>query len=290
MVIKRLTLLQEVEDLLIGRQFNKALELLDSFDSNQLLSWDNAFYNLLVAEAKIKTGDYNVLDELTTALTYYKNSDDHNKYARAKSCQGWRLALLGSYTDASEILLESYTSFKRCNDHIGQAIVLNDLAYVSYCSGHLDSAINHLRRCVELIDSSDQERIRKVYRNMSQYYLLAGQLKNATITLEHSKNCSDNQNQQLNAIYFLRTSSICAHYGNFSKARLAISKALNHIKDISRERTVYFEYSGWIHNLEGKYDLALTELAKGLEIATELRQNQLLCRKLNAEWVTRILD
>ena len=66
------------------RQYENALHLLDSLDSNAFNKAEQAYYSLLITQAHYK----NYIDDTTdvviiVAVDYYKNSNDKEKYTRS---------------------------------------------------------------------------------------------------------------------------------------------------------------------------------------------------------------
>jgi len=53
-------------------------------------------------------------------------------------------------------------------------------------------------------------------------------------------------------------------------ARQMLEKAKPHLDEFIREKAIYFEYLGWIHNLEEDYNRALEVLQQGLDISLKI--------------------
>ena len=86
-----------------ARQYENALQHLDSLDSNAFNKAEQAYYSLLITQAHYK----NYIDDTTdvvikVAVDYYKNSNDKEKYTRSLIYQGCVNELNGNLKKAVE--------------------------------------------------------------------------------------------------------------------------------------------------------------------------------------------
>ncbi len=269
-----------IEKSLETGSFQKVLDELDRINCNILPIDMLADYYLYLVEASIQMSCYNVSSQLLIAKNHFLENNCQNKYARIRYCEGLSLVYKGNFVDAKESLYEAFLIFKRLRDKRRQIIALNRIAYVYYHSGDYRSTIDYLLRSLDLIDKTDTERLAVANFNIAQIYRIRGDVQKSKSTYARiDKSIWDVASQNYIA-YILQSSILHASMGDILLASSALSDLQLSIKSQSREQAIYFETIGWIHNLESKYDLALTELTKGLKIADEIAPESALMSQI----------
>ncbi|MCK5127284.1 MAG: sigma 54-interacting transcriptional regulator [candidate division Zixibacteria bacterium] len=272
--------LNDAELLIFNKQFSKALEILHGIASVSPSDEEEAFINLLFIEASLPLGYYNIIEKLRFAINYYKRSINHDKYARIKSCHGLYLSSLGKFTEAKEAYFASLISYKRIDNIEGQQAVLNRLAFVFNHVGDIQKSIDYLSQCMSLIDCNDAKRKATIMVNISLQYRKIGSICKSIECYNQIDKEHISSDDKVMAVFYTMSSIPHAMLDDFIVAKNTISKAKPFLKDYIREQAIYYETLGWIHNLEGKYNFALTELTKGLKIAEDIAPKSALMSQI----------
>ncbi|MCX6826614.1 MAG: tetratricopeptide repeat protein, partial [candidate division Zixibacteria bacterium] len=270
-----------IEEFLKSKRFSDALEQLNKIDSSSFSPSDKAYYSILVAEAKLFLGDYNLSDILLPTIEFYKYSNDNEKFARAKFLFGWMLDATGNLLEARESLLESYAAYKRCDNLEGQAKALNDLAYVADLSGEVDSAISCLRQCIDIYTGLSDNRAAMICsNNLGTVYLWSGLIEKAIVQYaETEKNISD-AGEDIKYKHYIRYGLAIAHRGDIRRGRDILEKVRFLSPRLKREKAFYYEFSGWVYNLEGNFAEAEKTLLAGLEFSLKIAPESTLISQL----------
>lgn len=264
-------ILYDAEELLRNRKFKEALEELGEIDSESIPPDEKAFLDLLLVEANLYLGNYEVDEIIEDVVLYYRDSTETNKYARAKFLQGWLLTSVGELFDAKEVLLESYVHYKRCGNLLGQARALNRLAYVATIIAEIDSAIQYLQRCINIYDEiGDEINKASVVLNLSYLFLASGELSKSIKQYEASKSMILKRGSKSACMFYSSSAIPYALKGNISLSRQIIQQATSHYDHFPREKAIYHENLGWICILDEDYKGACEALLEGLKISLKI--------------------
>lgn len=259
-------ILHEAEELLKREEYTDAIALLGKIDLDSASSEQKALFNLVHAQANLRSGNYQVQDQLENSLAYYKSRDDGN-YALGKLLYALMLMARGEFSDANGALIEAYGVYKRCDDYNGQGWAMNRLAAIAYCTGDYTGAIEYLEKCIESYNlNHDRERRWCAARNLAQVLAACGRLKDSlTLFAKGEEDISQREPKNV-CNYYLMRSIPHALLNDFGAAREMLKKAEPYINQFIREKAIYSEHLGWIYHLEGNYDKAIEALRQGLEI------------------------
>jgi transcriptional regulator with PAS, ATPase and Fis domain len=257
-----------VEELIRNRRFEEALVGLGEIDSESVSPDEKAFFGLLLVEASLYTGNYEVGDILEKTIHFYKSGPDNDMYARARFLQGLRLTMLGNFPGAKEALLESYVNYKRCENVRGQARALNRLAFIAYTTGDIESSIGFLNQCLDIYDrTSDANNKASIQLNLAQLLFASGRLLQSIEQYRESESAILGCGPKSTCIFYSMSAIPHALKGDFSTAKRIIEKAKDYYDNYPREKAIYFENIGWINLLERDYNSAEKALLEGLEIS-----------------------
>ncbi|MBW1959402.1 MAG: sigma 54-interacting transcriptional regulator [Deltaproteobacteria bacterium] len=263
--------LDKIENLLKGKKYPEALKKLNSIDTASMSDEALAYYHLLLCEIKLNMGHYEIEKELNIAVAYYRNSSDNKRYAKAKYLQGWLMSLRGNFLSAKELLLESYLNYKRYNEFGWMARVLNRLALVQFQTGSIDDAVSNLVKCIDIyIQLKNIETATTIRRNLASVYFMSGALRNSISTYKELESKSKSHNDVAQYQYYLTYSMATALQGNIKAALSLIAKTTRHPDDYKREKAQYYEYLGWIYNLDEQYQKAAETLKTGVELSLKI--------------------
>jgi DNA-binding NtrC family response regulator len=273
--------LQAAEELLQNKKFKDAIVKLREIDLDSISPEERAFANLLLAEANLYLGNYHIEDNLNYALNYYRNSPENDKFARAKFLHGLLLVSLGKLFEAKEVLLESYTGYKRCDDLSGEARVLNRLSFIAYHVGDIEAAISHLQKCHDIYrNRKDYKSMIAVSINLSQLYFAAGRIRDSIIQYEKAKSEISDVSSKDAGIFYFMSAIPRALKGDIKTALQTIKKATLYLDGYAREQAIYHENLGWIHLLKEDYNNAEKALLKGLKLSLEIAPESALVSQI----------
>jgi DNA-binding NtrC family response regulator/tetratricopeptide (TPR) repeat protein len=263
--------IEMAEKLLREHKFRASLQVLGEIDLDSVSPDEKANAYLIIIEANIAAGNYEISDYLQKVLDYYRQKNETRMLARAKYLHARYLISLGRYFDAKEQLLESNLTFRSFGDIAWQARALNRLGFISHQNGEFNSAINYLRQCIEIYDRGKDIKNRSVASmNLARLFISLGYLDKAMSLSADIHDHILSKGSQNISVYYMIFAFPHALKGDFSVAQQTIEKALDYLSDHSREQAIYFEYMGWIHNLEGEYEEALKVLHQGLDISLKI--------------------
>jgi DNA-binding NtrC family response regulator len=264
-------ILANAENLLKRKKYSLAIQTLGEIDVTSISPQDMASYNLILVEANINLGNIGVERELNDALAYYKSSNDNIRYALAKLLQGMMLQSTGDFISAKESFIEAYAGYKRCDDKRAQASTLNYLGFIFHHVGDFNSAISNLKKCMEIYASeNDQINAAAVAMNLAQIYRARGELGESIALFSEIAPVISQLGDRRICQYHLMSGMPHLLLYDFGTTHDKIRKAEPYINEFIREKAIYFEYSGWIHNLEGDFENALRVLQKGLGISLNI--------------------
>lgn len=270
-----------VEELIRSRKFEEALIRLGEIDSTSISPDEKAFFGILLAEAGLYTGNYEVADALEDAIKFYRPGPDNKLYALARFLQGWRLTLLGNFPDAKEALLESYVNYKRCDNVRGQARALNRLAFIACTAGDIESSIEFLNRCLDIYDSvNDLKNKASILLNLAQLYFASGRLSQSIERYRESELAILECGPKSACIFYSMSAIPHALTGAFETAKRIIAKVPDYYDSYPREKAIYFENLGWIHLLEGDYHGAEKALLEGLSVSNDVAPQSALVSQI----------
>jgi DNA-binding NtrC family response regulator len=259
-----------VEQLIQGKQIHQAQEKLREINTAILQSEELFLYNLLDCEIKLWSSNCDIEDVLIEIITFYKHGSDHIHYAKAKYLYGWYLAAVGRTLDAREVLMESYLTYKRFDDLPAMARALNRLSAVQLACGDYNEAIANLEKCIEICSVQNEiDKIAVCNRNIGRIYIKCGSIKKAVNKFkniaEEMKTAMEPHQKQSQMSYSLAV----ALHGNIGKALELMSDGPSS-DQYKREQAIFYEYLGWIYNLDGQYIKAVETLKTGLELSMKI--------------------
>jgi len=273
--------LQAVEQLLRTREFHNALAEIRRIDITNSSPQEKAHVFLLECEAKLYLGQYDIEAQLSCAVNYFKYTNENAQFAQAKFLEGLLLISRGNFVDAKEALLESYVSYKRCDDRQGQARALNRLGFIAYHIGEVEQSVAHLRKSISLYEEQNESKsAASVALNLAQLLFAMGRLRESTQYYHEIALMIRKQGSKSTALFYFMSSIPLAMKLNFASAHQTIKKALPYLKDFVREQAIYYENLGWIHLLEEDYPAAEKALLQGLEISLRIAPESALVSQI----------
>ena len=251
------------------REFQEAVDRLREVDPGSLPPDERAAYHLLWAEAKLEIGDHDIVDSITAAVEYYKNSHDNYKFGRAKFIYGRLLIYTGRHIDARELLNEAYAAFKRIEDRKQQALVLNSLSLIAFLVGELKRSAENLLASVEIYrDLAEFTNADLVMGNVATVYTVAGRLKESILIYqEMDSRVATWANKVNKAAHYIQFSFPLALSGQTEEALKTIDRALPFLYEHNHEQGLYYEFVGRIHLTAGNFKKAIEALQKGFDFA-----------------------
>jgi DNA-binding NtrC family response regulator len=273
-----------VDELIQKKEFKKALDTLDGLNSSGFDDEYRAFYFLLLSEVKIWLGDYNIEPALAEAVEFYRNSSNNELFARSKYLHGRYLISKGRHFDAREVLLESYLNYKRLNNPDAIQRVLNYLAFVQFQTGAVDDAIRNLRCCVEINrELGRNDNVAIILRNIALVHFMSGALTEAVTQYQEIERDHENLSDNDRCQFFLTYSMAVALQGDIKSALKLISRVEEFLGDFRREKAQYYEYLGWIYNLDGHFADAEKALSIGVELSMKIAPESALISQIKRQ-------
>ena len=281
-MIKKVShILHTADELLRNRRFEEVLKELGEVDKVSISPEERAFYDLIFVEVCLFRGDYKSCDILADVLIHYKDSTDNIKYARAKFLQGWLFTLIGKYSDAREVLTESYVYYKRSEYPRGQARALNRLGYAAHIMGDITTSIEYLNKCIAIYeDIGDDNNKIPIMLNRAQLLCASGIIKASISQYNKLRINILNHGKAMACIFYYNSAIPIALKGDLDKAKLVIKEVTKYYDDYPREKAIYYENLGWIHLLDEEYEEAEKALLKGLEISMEIAPKSALVSQI----------
>ena len=265
--------LERAKECLRKKRMQEAIDLLESVNPASLPPHERACHRLLTVEVRLTMGNLDVDEELTYALTYFKQSADEPQFAMAKYLHGWLLTSRGDFFDARELLLEAYVMYKKSGpaNVKMQARVMNKLGFICFEMGDFSASTQYLEKCISLYDQSHDDRNRLIVSyNLASIYYKSGNVKRAIDLYEKlapSMSMQDRRNQACN---YMQYAIALATKGDVEKAKSTIAKAVPLIVDLHWERAIYHMFLGWIYLLNREYSEALSVMQQALEMSKAL--------------------
>jgi len=248
-----------------------ALSLLTKSETKNLSSDDLAHHNLLFSECKIGLGDYCVERHILDAINFFKYSSDNYSFAKAKFLHGLLLISQGKNSEAHEALIESYVSYKRCDNLEGCSHALNRLAFVQLQSGAIDDAVGNLEKCIQINETlANTENVATLKRNLAAVYFMSGAFSSAITKYSSIKSEMRTHAAKSQFQYYLTYAMATALQGDIKKALRLIDKTTRYPNDYKREKAQYYEYLGWTYNLDEKYEKAVEVLKTGIKLSLKI--------------------
>jgi DNA-binding NtrC family response regulator len=262
--------------------FQQAALTLKKIDLDSLDAHERALYCIIYAEAQINLGRYDVDTYLHTAIEYFGQNRIENYFAHAKHLLGWAFITRGLHFDAREALLESYVTYKRLDDLVCQARVLNRLGFLSFQLGEIESALNYIEKCRMIYENlNEKNRWIIVSDNLGLLYTSIGSFKKSILTYKeidpHLVKWNDHRNV---CVHYIQSALPYGFIGKLNKAYKIIEKSLSFLERFPREQAIYYENLGWIHLLEEDYKSAEKALLKGLKISLDIAPKSALISQI----------
>jgi len=258
------------------KNFDEGLKLLQELDVSELSDNSKHFYYILELELNLSLGRGNLIDNgISDAIEYYRYSENHEHFARAKYLYGWQLQQLGRLIEAREAVFEAYLIYKRYNKLQFAARVLNRLAYIQFQLGSIEDSIRNFESCSDIYQQLGDLRNNVTARfNICLIRLKVGLLDQALKTFAPLANDIVTLKSKSNQChYFLAYGMALALKDDFSQSLSQFKAAESLLINNSRDHVNYLEYLGWLKLLEGKLSEAeknLTEAVNmGLRLAPE---------------------
>jgi len=260
-----------IDKLLQDKKYKEALAELKSIESTRLKGEELACFYLFISEARLWLGDYDIEDILDKAVRFFKNSRNNELFARAKYLNGCLLVCLGRHAEAREVLMESYLNFKRCDNFDAVSRVLNRLALVQFQTGAVDDAIGNLNRCIDINKKLDRpDKVLALLRNTALIHFMSGRFKQAIEIYRSNRSLILSGSDGSICRFYLTFAMATALQGDIKEALALISKTPELFGDLKREKAQYYEYLGWIYNLDGRFKDAEKTLETGIRLSMEI--------------------
>ncbi|MEZ5360604.1 MAG: sigma 54-interacting transcriptional regulator [Candidatus Zixiibacteriota bacterium] len=261
--------LLRIRSLILNREYESALIAINSMNTSQLTENEKALLDLAFVNVNLSLGNIQKKTQLEFALSYFEKTNQHDHYAMAKYLCGWMYLEQGELLKAQEYFTESRVYFKRCNLDAEQARVLSRLAYISFKSGNLQTAIQQLTQSRQIyVEINDYKNELSILKNIHTLYYTHGKLKEAECVLKEIVGNDHFDLMPINISFNIALSK--AHFGEFATAIIQMkSFKIKKVND-TRQAAIYYEYLGWIHLLAGEYQPALEALQQGLSISLEI--------------------
>jgi tetratricopeptide (TPR) repeat protein len=271
---------QQVETLLRDKRFSEALQLLKNLDLSGVTGEEYGYYCILLTEAGLNVGKYfeSYVDE---AIEIFRFSSDAGKFAKAKYLKGWLFSSLGRHHEAKELFIEAYTNYLRGNDLNNAARVLNRLTFVTIHTGNIETAIDNLRKCIEIYGKLGESVIkRKVAHNLAYLYFMCGNLRDSLSTY-NAYPVTEQEHGEKPVMNFFNMSAIPhALKGDLATAKKTVAKAIPYLEKYPRDKAIYYENLGLILILDGDYAGAEKALKEGLRISLEIAPESALVSQI----------
>ncbi len=262
------SLLSKIEILLSEKALSDAESELMRVKFETLSESEHAYYCLLKVEVSLSKAHYDVDHLLDCAIAFYKNYHDNQKYAWAKYLQGWKYLAVGSHPDAREALLESYASYKRCDDLRGVARAAVKLAYLDLLSGDLDSSASRLQTCMDIYSNLGLGEARTAFgNNLSTVFRLGGRITKSLALYRSLTNDIYSLSDRLRYSFYTGFGLSLAMKGDYQGSRKILEEVKCLVPQSERDSSIYLEYMGWVLNVQGDFDSARKCLESGLAIS-----------------------
>lgn len=269
---------QRVQTLLNDRNWNDAAALLTELQESSLrvpYSSEYGEWCLLKARLTLATSEYrDAVDWGRKCLASFERSAADDFLGDAHSVLG--LAYLG-FGDTKNALIhvrDALAIYRRLSDTPGVMRAHNDLARVHFVRGEHENAIEHLSDALEIArEIGDGDREAMLLGNLGRVYLLQGRWDDAETALNQAhQRAVAIQNWTSTGRNLLSLGYLAILRHQFKTASTRMDAALTAIEKagLVREKSIYFEYSGW-WQFEQKHWIAAKEaFRRALEIGRRL--------------------
>lgn len=279
-----LDILSLAEELYKAKQYSKVIDTLGEIDLNSVSPEEKAHCHLLFVDASLYQGNLEVQARLDEALKITKQSHDDRKFAWAKYLYGWLLILRNKHFDAREVLLESYTMYKRCDLFPEQARVLNRLGQLCFHLGDTETAELYLKKCIAIHgDLQDHQTRIQVSGNLGIIYANSGYLSKAIDIYSQIASYDLRISPQSLVSFYIQSSIPLALRGDIEEAERSIDKSLPFLDNLPYEKATYTGFKGWIRFLEGRYEEALKYQNEALSLVQNIAPRSVLASQIKRE-------
>ncbi|PKK83607.1 MAG: hypothetical protein CVT49_07575 [candidate division Zixibacteria bacterium HGW-Zixibacteria-1] len=262
---------ESIEELFGNAKFSEALGILRKIDVSSLTETEYSYYCLLLSQAILSVGDNKVDEYIQKALSFYKLSNDDILYARSRYLFGWHLAVTGDFIEAHEVLMESFVFFKRHDRFREMSLVLNRLAYVQNHTGAIEDAISNLRESIAINKNLGvHANVIQFSRNLGMVLVRSGKFHDAITHFQSLTKEVKNLDVGGKLRFDLGYSLVLAFLGQIDEAIKKMQAARPKISSLMVDEAIFYEYLGWIYNLDSKYNRAVETLEKGVKIAIKI--------------------
>ncbi len=260
-----------IDKLLQDKKYKEALAELKSIESTRLKGEELACFCLFISESRLWLGDYDIEDILDKAIRFFKNSRSNELFARAKYLNGCLLVFLGRHIEAREVLMESYLNFKRCDNLDAVSRVLNRLALVQFQMGAVEDAIGNLNRCIDINKNLNRpDKVLALLRNTALIQFMSGRFNRAIEIYRSNRSLILSGSDGSICRFYLTFAMATALKGDNIEALALISKTPELFGGLEREKAQYYEYLGWIYNLDGRFKDAEKTLKTGIRLSVKI--------------------
>ncbi len=280
MATKEQTILHQAEALLAAKEPHRARELLRSVGEECLEPESTATYRLMLAEADMQLGEYD-LAGLECLIEQLRYDGATHEFAKAKFLFGMALSLLGHYAEAREVLLESFVHYNRCRACLSAANALNRLSFVEKHLGNLDAASRNLELCQELCLRADSRaKADLILVNLAYLSYDTGRLSKSLSLYGELRDKLADLDPKARAIYHFMRPVPVALKGDTAKALELIEQARPLVEQFPREKAIFFENLGLIYLLDNQPDKAAEALEQGMAISLEIAPESTLVSQI----------
>lgn len=263
--------LQSAVDLFEAKRYESFDNIMGEIDPDSISPENRAHYRLLLAEVNMRRGRFDVESELTDILAYYKTSQEHDKFVRAKYLYGWLLMTGGEHFRARQELVEAFAMARRYDFHLAQARIANRLAQVNYHLGEMNAAIDNLKNCISIYgELRDVKRRLIVSANLSTVYSTAGYLTKSIENFRQLTPHIANEGAQNIASHYISFAGSLGRSGDMDSALKTIDKAIPYLDGFNYERGSYYAIRGAILFQKGQFNESRDTLMMGLNLMQDI--------------------
>jgi DNA-binding NtrC family response regulator/Tfp pilus assembly protein PilF len=265
-----LSLLDKADESIRNGFYNRALKELDCIEIVYLDKIGAGQYYLLLSAANFSIGNYSE-ENIDRAIEFLRNTDANDLYAESKFIKAQLAIAKGKHDSAKELLIESYAGYLRAKNMGGAAKILNRLSFVSMIAGDIESAIENLLKSIEGYKQlRDNDRVLALNMNLALIYFISGTIRKSMRIYENIQDEFQQLKEEYRYHFDLNFGLCLAHGGFMDKAQDEMHKTTIFPEFYKREKAQYYEFLGWIHNLDGNFKEAEKALKSGLELSLKI--------------------
>ncbi|MBD3332340.1 tetratricopeptide repeat protein, partial [candidate division GN15 bacterium] len=219
--------------------------------------------------------------ELEQLIERLRHDGPTHKFAKAKYLLGMLYSLLGKYSEAREVLLESFVHYNRCQDYLNCATSLNRLSYVESRLGNIEASERYLIRCRDMcLKGCSPMKATLASVNLACLYYHIGNLNQSVKCYKLLAGEISSVDPKAKAIYHFMRPVPVALKGDTTKALELIEQARPLVEPFPREKAIFFENLGLIYLLDNQLDRAAHALEQGMEISLRIAPESTLVSQI----------